>query len=115
MAREISGDALRGHLETMLLSVLERGPAHGFEILKRLEAAGCGLLKLREGSVYPALYRLEESGLVSARWDDTSAERLGPRRRVYRLSKKGQQRLMEGREDWSQFVSVIGGIMGATT
>ena len=53
----IHGDKLRGHLETMVLSTLEQGEAHGLEILRRLEEAGCGLLRLKEGSLYPALYR----------------------------------------------------------
>src|SRR3984893_6330918 len=49
----INGDKLRGHLETMVLSLLEQGEAHGLEILRRLEEAGCGLLRLKEGSLYP--------------------------------------------------------------
>ena len=65
----IHGDKLRGHLETMVLSTLERGEAHGLEILRRLEAAGCGLLRLKEGSLYPALYRLESAGEVKAVWE----------------------------------------------
>src|ERR1700751_4405453 len=55
----IQGDKLRGHLEAMVLSTLERGEAHGLEILHRMEEAGCGLLRLKEGSLYPALYRLQ--------------------------------------------------------
>ena len=54
--KSIGGDKLRGHLETIVLSVLERGEAHGLEVLRRLEEAGCGLLHLKEGSLYPALY-----------------------------------------------------------
>ena len=66
----ISGDKLRGHLETMVLAALERGEAHGLEILRRLDEVGCGLLRLKEGSLYPALYRLEEAGKVEADWED---------------------------------------------
>ena len=68
--KAIHGDKLRGHLETMILSVLERGEAHGLEILHRLDAAGCGLLHLKEGSLYPALYRLEEAKKVEAVWEE---------------------------------------------
>lgn len=110
---EISGDALRGHLATMLLSALEGGPAHGFDLLKRLEAAGQGVLRLREGSVYPALYRLEKSGLVKAEWESGEESRRGPRRRIYRLTRKGRAQLVSGREEWKQFVSVVGAIVGA--
>jgi DNA-binding PadR family transcriptional regulator len=109
----ISGDALRGHLETMALAILERGEAHGFEILRRLAEAGGGALRLKEGSLYPALYRLEEAGLVRSAWEDGTDGGPGPRRRVYRLTKKGARRLAEGREEWRQFVSIIGSILGA--
>ncbi|HEV2688352.1 MAG TPA: helix-turn-helix transcriptional regulator, partial [Bryobacteraceae bacterium] len=62
----IGGDALRGHLEDLVLGALRQGDAHGFEILKRLQNAGSGALRLKEGSLYPALYRLEAAALVKA-------------------------------------------------
>src|SRR3954463_14359145 len=93
----ISGDALRGHLETMALASLEKGEAHGFEILRRLTEAGSGALRLKEGSLYPALYRLEKAGLITSAWEDESAPRRGPRKRVYRLTKQGVKRLAAGR------------------
>jgi PadR family transcriptional regulator len=110
----IRGDALRGHLETMILSALERGDAHGFEVLRRLEDAGCGALQLKEGSLYPALYRLEGSGLIRGQWEDGASTRRGPRRRIYHLTKKGTGKLVEGREEWRRFVTIIGGILGAS-
>src|SRR5262252_6367591 len=109
----IQGDKLRGHLETMVLSTLERGAAHGLEILSRLEEAGCGLLRLKEGSLYPALYRLEAAGEVRAVWEGEPHGRPGARRRIYHLTAKGQRKLNEGRAEWQQFVHVIGGILGA--
>jgi DNA-binding PadR family transcriptional regulator len=109
----LSGDQVRGHLETMALAALERGEAHGFEVLRRLEAAGCGALKLKEGSLYPALYRLEEQGAVKARWEENPGGRRGAARRVYRLTPKGHRRLRVGREEWAVFVNVIGSIVGA--
>src|SRR5262245_37448111 len=110
----ISGDQLRGHLEVMALSTVERGATHGLEILRRLEEAGCGLLRLKEGSLYPALYRLEAAGEVKAVWEDEPHGRRGARRRIYRLTREGQRRLDKGRSEWRQFVHVIGGILGAT-
>ena len=112
---EITGDALRGHLETLILSVLRRGEAHGFEILRRLEAAGSGALRLKEGSLYPALYRMEAAGLVEGTWEKSDGPRRGPRRRVYRLTAKGRKRLDATRGEFEQFVSVIGNILGAST
>jgi PadR family transcriptional regulator PadR len=111
----IRGDALRGHLETMVLSVLEGGAAHGFEILRRLERDGCGALRLKEGTLYPVLYRLEQAGLVKAAWesDGEAGGRRGPRRRIYQLNKKGHQALAAGRGEWKFFVEIIGRIVGA--
>jgi PadR family transcriptional regulator len=109
----IHGDKLRGHLETMVLSTLEQGEAHGLEILHRLEEAGCGLLRLKEGSLYPALYRLEAAGEVRAVWEADTGGRRGARRRIYSLTPKGRRTLEAGRAEWQQFVRVLGGILGA--
>jgi len=109
----IGGDSLRGHLQPMILSVLEQGEAHGFEVWRRLENAGDGALKLREGSLYPALYRLEKSGFIKAHWEKEKRDRRGPRRRIYRLTGKGKRQLNAGREQWHQFVAVVGRIMEA--
>jgi len=109
----IQGDKLRGHLEAMILSTLERGEAHGLEILHRLEEAGCGLLQLKEGSLYPALYRLEAAGAIKAVWESQPHGRRGARRRIYRLTPKGQRQVEAGRVEWQQFVRVVGGILGA--
>jgi DNA-binding PadR family transcriptional regulator len=109
----ISGDALRGHLETMVLSVLERGESHGFDILRRLEAAGCGALRLKEGTLYPVLYRLEQAGLLRGVWESAESGRRGPRRRTYHLTKKGTRELALRREGWKTFVAIIGRIVEA--
>jgi PadR family transcriptional regulator PadR len=110
----IGGDKLRGHLESLVLSTLERSPAHGLEIVRRLDAAGDGSLRLKEGSLYPALYRLEEAGLVKAEWEQETKGRRGARRRIYCLTAKGKTALAHGRIEWRQFVRVVGGILGAT-
>ena len=104
---------MRGHLETMVLSVLERGEAHGYEILQRLESAGCGALKLKEGTLYPALYRLEEAGFVKGAWESDAEPRRGPRRRNYHLTVAGKRELARRRESWRTFVAVIGRIVEA--
>jgi len=110
----ITGDALRGHLETLILSALKRSEAHGFEILKRLTDAGSGALELKEGSLYPALYRLEKNGLIKGEWESGETARRGPRRRIYHLTAKGRRRLDEARGEFQQFVSIIGGILGVS-
>ena len=109
----INGDKLRGHLEAMVLATLERGEAHGLEILRRLEETGSGLLRLKEGSLYPALYRLEAAGEVEAVWEEGPHGRRGARRRIYRLTAKGKRKLAAGRAEWQTFARVVGGILGA--
>jgi transcriptional regulator len=111
----ITGDALRGHLESLVLAVLRRGEAHGFEILKRLQHQSAGALDLKEGTLYPALYRLEAAGLVKAQWESGDSDRRGPRRKIYRLTPKGRRRLDDARDQFQQFASVIGNILGAAT
>jgi DNA-binding PadR family transcriptional regulator len=110
---QIHGDKLRGHLEMLILATLERGAAHGLEILHRLELRGCGLLKLKEGSLYPALYRLEAAGEVAADWEAEPHGRKGARRRIYRLTTKGKRKLAHGRGEWQTFVATVGSILGA--
>lgn len=111
--QDISGDMLRGHLETLILSMLDQGHAHGLEIIRRLHESGCGALRLKEGSLYPALYRLENAGLVEASWEEETKGRRGARRRIYRLTAKGTKALDKGRQAWKHFVQVIGGILEA--
>ena len=108
----ITGDQLRGHLDAMILATLEVGEAHGLGILQRLDSAGCGLLKLKEGSLYPALYRLEAAGLVESSAKPVPAGQKGAPRRMYRLTHKGKGSLAQGREQWREFVSVVGAILG---
>ena len=108
----IDGDKLRGHLEMLALATLERGEAHGLEILRRLEAGGSGLLRLREGSLYPALYRLEAAGEVLAVWEKKPHGRRGARARVYQLTAKGNRKLQKGRGEWQTFVATLGNIFG---
>ncbi len=109
----IQGDKLRGHLEMLILATLEQGEAHGLEIVTRLEQRGCGLLKLKEGSLYPALYRLEAAGEVKAAWEAGDHGRRGARRRIYQLTTKGGRKLAQGRGEWQTFVTTLSGILGA--
>ena len=82
-------------------------------VFHRLEELGCGALVLKEGTLYPVLYRLEEAGLVRGQWEDDSQGRRGPRRRIYRLTEKGKRGPGAAREDWTQFVAIVGRILGA--
>ena len=79
----------------------------GYEVMQQLDAKSRGMLGLKEGTLYPVLYRLEGRGFIAARWEDESAPRRGPRRRIYRVTKKGLKELEKRRAAWTTFVSVI--------
>ena len=84
------GEALKGHLDLLLLAVLEKGPAHGYVIIDMLRERSGGIFDLPEGTVYPALHRLEEDGLLSSQWSENG----GRRRRIYQLTSEGQLALI---------------------
>src|ERR1700709_485387 len=99
----MSGQQLKGHLEALVLATLERGPAHGYAIIEALRQSSGGVFDLPEGTIYPALHRLEKSGSVrSSR--ETVARR---QRRVYRLSPAGRQSLAASRVSWREFSTVV--------
>jgi PadR family transcriptional regulator len=100
-------EALKGHVDLLLLSVLEDGPAHGYALADALRERSEGVFDLAEGTVYPALYRLERRGLVSSRWDAVG----GRRRRVYRLTRGGRRALESQRSEWRTFSGAMEAIV----
>src|SRR4029453_8649049 len=80
-------EVLKGHLDALVLAALEHEPAHGYAIIQRLRRRSDDVFHLREGTVYPALHRLERDGLVKSRWTAAS----GRRRRVYPLTPGGEE------------------------
>jgi PadR family transcriptional regulator len=91
---------LRGHLDLLLLSTLRRlGTAHGYAIITALRDSSDGAFDLPEGTVYPALHRLERDGLVSSQWHDESPRR----RRVYTLTPRGTEALAKKKLEWQAF------------
>ena len=107
----IDANRIRGHLDGLILAVLKDDPAHGFEILKRIEARGHGELSMKEGSLYPALYRLEARRLIKGEWENGQVVRRGPRRRIYNLTNEGHKQLSAERESWRVFVSTLNSVM----
>ena len=105
-------EALKGHLDGLLLAVLEAGPAHGYAIIEALREGSDGTFDLPTGTVYPALHRLEGLGLVSSSWSEES----GRKRRTYRLTAQGSKALVEQRRSWLQFSGAVSAILagGAT-
>ncbi len=99
MQREV----LKGHLDLLLLATVAEEPAHGYLVVERLKERTGGELDLAEGTVYPALYRLERQGLLESEWATAG----GRRRRVYRLTRRGQAELREKRSDWHRFARAV--------
>jgi PadR family transcriptional regulator, regulatory protein PadR len=84
-------------LDLLILKTLDRGPNHGFGITAHIQTASEGLLRIEEGSLYPALHRLERSGVIGGEWAISGN---GRRARYYRLTKEGQERLREHEDQW---------------
>ena len=106
----MAGTELQGHLDGMLLAVLEAGPLHGYAIVEELCRRSDGEFDLPEGTVYPALHRLEAAGLLSSRWEVVS----GRRRRVYALSQRGRAAVGERVANWHAFRSAVDAVFART-
>jgi PadR family transcriptional regulator PadR len=91
-------DSLQGTLDLVILKTLQLGPNHGFGITLHIQTVSQGLLRVEEGSLYPALHRLERDRLVKAEWKTTGNRR---RARVYSLTAAGRKRLGEAEENWT--------------
>jgi PadR family transcriptional regulator len=96
-------DYLRGHLDGLLLAVLADQPGHGYALSQRLAVRSGGELSVPEGSLYPALQRLERRGLVVSGWDTDG----GRRRRVYRLTAAGGREVAGEARDWKLFSAAV--------
>jgi DNA-binding PadR family transcriptional regulator len=101
-------ERLKGHLDLLLLSVLAAGPAHGYAIITALRERSEGTFDLPEGTIYPALHRLESAGLLGSSWADD-----GRRRRVYALTDKGVAALAAERTAWRRFAAGMQAVLGA--
>ncbi len=104
----MSQDAVRGHLDGLVLAVLSSGPAHGYALIELLRERSSGFFELPEGSVYPALHRLERAGLVESDWSAAG----GRRRRVYVLTARGRRAVAERRREWRSFAAAVNAVFG---
>ncbi|MGC4112899.1 MAG: helix-turn-helix transcriptional regulator [Nocardioides sp.] len=101
-------DQTHGHLDTLILSALKGRPAHGYDVIAELRSRSDGGFDLPEGTVYPALHRLERQGLVSSTW----AVEGGRRRRVYRITGAGATALSTATREWRQFSLGMNAVLG---
>jgi PadR family transcriptional regulator, regulatory protein PadR len=101
---------LKGQLDARVLSVLEQEPAHGYAIMRRLQRRSDEVFRFSEGTLYPALHRLERDRMVKSRW---TADR-GRRRRVYRITLPGREALAVRRLEWKTFARAVESVLAAS-
>ncbi len=97
-------DLIKGSSNSLLLCLLETKPMYGYQIVKELEAKSQGYFKFKEGTLYPALYRLEKSGLIVGKWQMLSN---GRQRRYYYITEKGRNKLAVERINWQDFFNAM--------
>ena len=101
---------LKGHLDMIVLAALAAGPAHGYAVIEEIRRKSRQAFDLPEGTIYPALHRLEQAGLLASRWVTAN----GRRWRVYALTRRGERALAGHRAVWQQFSEAIGALLAGT-
>ncbi|HEX3435922.1 MAG TPA: PadR family transcriptional regulator [Pseudacidobacterium sp.] len=105
-------DLLQGTLDMMVLKAVSLGPLHGYGVLLRIQQISGNRLEIQQGSLYPALYRLEHEGWIASEWGQSENNR---KAKFYRLTAAGRRRLQAETEKWNRMVDAIGAILRATT
>jgi transcriptional regulator len=108
MSGDTAIDLLQGTLDMLVLKAVSLGPLHGYGVLLRIQQISQGRLEIQQGSLYPALYRLEHEGWIAGEWGQSENNR---RARFYKLTAAGRRRLETEQKKWNQFAEVIGGIL----
>ncbi len=103
-------DLLQGTLDMLVLKAVSLGPLHGYGVLLRIQQISANRLAIQQGSLYPALYRLEHEGWIAGEWGVSENHR---RARFYRLTAAGRRRLLAETKKWSEFSEVVGTILNA--
>jgi PadR family transcriptional regulator PadR len=101
-------DLLQGTLALLVLKTLARGPLHGYGITLHIQSVSRDILRVEEGSLYPALHRMEQDGWVSAEWGTSENNR---RARYYRLSAKGRKQLAEEEKNWQHLTQAVASVL----
>ena len=108
MARNSTGELVQGTLDMMILKTLLRRPMHGYAIAMAIHDRSLEVLKVEEGSLYPALHRLELAGLLESEWKISEANR---RAKFYRLTPAGRKRLNVEKNNWARLAAAIARVM----
>jgi len=105
-------DLLQGTLDMLILKAVSLGPLHGYGVLLRIQQISQDRLEIQQGSLYPALYRLEHQGWIASEWGESENKR---KARFYHLTAAGKRRLAAEADEWNRMSEVIAGIMRATS
>ena len=106
-AKDYLGDLLRGSTESLLLALIGNSPMYGYSLIKEVRRRSDGHLQFKEGTIYPALHRLEQAGLIQGEWVSVN----GMERRYYSLTVEGHRVLQSRREQWRQFSTAVNRII----
>jgi len=101
-------EQLLGTLDLLVLKTLSRAPMHGYGIVQRIQQVSEDELRVEEGSLYPALHRMEQAGWISAEWKESET---GRRAKYYRLTPAGRKRLAEEEENWSRVAQAVAKVL----
>lgn len=104
----MKAEALKGHLDSLLLATVEAGANYGYAIREALRVESAGEFDLPTGTIYPALYRLERAGLIVGSWKQVGERR---RRRCYELTQEGRRALTSQRASWSKFSTAVSSVL----
>jgi transcriptional regulator len=105
-------ELLQGTLDMLILKAVSLGPLHGYGVLLRIAQISGGRLEIQQGSLYPALYRLEDQGWIASEWGESENKR---KAKYYRLTADGRKRLQSEQEKWNRMAGVIAGILKTTS
>lgn len=105
-------DLMKGSTDSLLLYLMSQQPMYGYQIIKELEKKSQGYFKFKEGTLYPALHRLERAGLILGKWQVLPGER---QRRYYHITDKGRSTLLEKRNQWQHFLAAMNLVLRPTT
>ncbi len=101
-------DLIQGTLDMLILKAVSLGPLHGYGVLLRIQQISDNRLEIQQGSLYPALYRLEHQGLVASEWGESENKR---KAKYYRLTATGRRQLQEETRNWNRMADIIAGIL----
>jgi len=104
-------DLIQGTLDMLILKAVSLGPLHGYGVLLRIQQISRNRLEIQQGSLYPALYRLEHQGLIESEWGESDNKR---KARFYSLTPAGRKQLQQEAREWHRMADIIGGILDTT-